>query len=99
MDSRLPGGGLAWARFTKSGAAAKEAGKVSVVYDAVRPLRAVCRPGRTAARPRDLCGSPDDNTVLACMEEGLWNAVGSIIDLFTPAECANFFKAAGYETD
>jgi transposase len=29
----------------------------------------------------------------------LWNAVGSIIDLFTPAECANFFKAAGYDPD
>jgi len=29
----------------------------------------------------------------------LWNAVGSILDHFTPAECANFFKAAGYDPD
>lgn len=26
----------------------------------------------------------------------LWDAVGSVIDLFT---CANFFKAAGYDPD
>lgn len=30
---------------------------------------------------------------------GLWNTVGSLIGLFTPAECANYFKAAGYEPD
>ncbi len=29
----------------------------------------------------------------------LWDTVGSIIDLFTPAECANYFKAAGYDPD
>ena len=29
----------------------------------------------------------------------LWNAVGSTLDLFTPAECTNFFKAAGYDPD
>ena len=27
----------------------------------------------------------------------LWDTVGSLIDLFTPTECANYFKAAGYE--
>lgn len=27
----------------------------------------------------------------------LWNAVGTVFDLFTPNECANYFKAAGYE--
>jgi hypothetical protein len=27
----------------------------------------------------------------------LWNAVGPIVELFTPAECANYFKAAGYD--
>jgi transposase len=27
---------------------------------------------------------------------GLWDAIGRIVDLFTPAECANFFAAAGY---
>ncbi len=29
----------------------------------------------------------------------LWRAVGNVCDLFTKQECANFFKAAGYETD
>jgi transposase len=28
---------------------------------------------------------------------GLWNTVGSLVDFFTPSECANCFKAAGYE--
>lgn len=31
--------------------------------------------------------------------DGLWRAIGRIVDLFTPKECANFFKAAGYEPD
>jgi transposase len=30
---------------------------------------------------------------------GLWNAIGQIIDTFTPAECANYFAAAGYDPD
>ncbi len=29
----------------------------------------------------------------------LWDTVGSAIDLFTPGECENYFKAAGYEPD
>jgi transposase len=29
----------------------------------------------------------------------LWNAANSIVELFTPAECANYFRAAGYEPD
>ncbi len=29
----------------------------------------------------------------------LWDAVGSVLELFTPAECANYFKAAGYDPD
>jgi transposase len=28
---------------------------------------------------------------------GLWDAIGRIIDLFPPAECANYFSAAGYD--
>ena len=31
--------------------------------------------------------------------DGLWDAIGPIIDLFTPSECANYFAAAGYEPD
>jgi transposase len=31
--------------------------------------------------------------------DGLWNAIGCIIDLFTPAECANYFAAAGYDPE
>jgi transposase len=29
----------------------------------------------------------------------LWDAVGLLLDTFTPAECANYFKAAGYDPD
>lgn len=29
----------------------------------------------------------------------LWDAVGVLLDAFTPAECANYFRAAGYEPD
>jgi transposase len=31
--------------------------------------------------------------------EGLWRAIGCLLDLFTPAECANYFAAAGYDPD
>lgn len=31
--------------------------------------------------------------------DALWNAVGLISETFTPAECANYFAAAGYDTD
>ena len=29
----------------------------------------------------------------------LWDQIGMILNLFTPDECANYFKAAGYEPD
>jgi transposase len=28
---------------------------------------------------------------------GLWTAIGRLLDAFTPAECANYFAAAGYD--
>jgi len=31
--------------------------------------------------------------------DGLWNAIGNLIDVFTPTECANYFAAAGYDAD
>ena len=31
--------------------------------------------------------------------DALWTAVGSLMPAFTPDECANCFKAAGYEPD
>ena len=31
--------------------------------------------------------------------EGLWAAIGRLIDLFTPQECINYFTAAGYDPD
>lgn len=31
--------------------------------------------------------------------EGLWDAIGRLVDLITPAESANFFNAAGYEPE
>jgi transposase len=29
--------------------------------------------------------------------EGLWTAIGRLIDVFTPTECTNYFAAAGYD--
>jgi len=31
--------------------------------------------------------------------DGLWNAIGNLVDVFTPTECANYFAAAGYDAD
>ncbi len=30
---------------------------------------------------------------------GLWNAIGRIVDLYSPQECSNYFAAAGYDAD
>jgi len=30
---------------------------------------------------------------------GLWNAIGRIVDLYSPAECANYFAHCGYDAD
>jgi len=29
--------------------------------------------------------------------EGLWTAIGRLVDVFTPTACANYFAAAGYD--
>jgi hypothetical protein len=29
--------------------------------------------------------------------ETLWDAIGALLDAFTPKECANYFAAAGYD--
>ena len=31
--------------------------------------------------------------------EGLWTTIGRLCDAFAPAECANYFRAAGYDPD
>jgi transposase len=31
--------------------------------------------------------------------DGLWSAIGRLVDIFTPQECANYFAAAGYDED
>jgi transposase len=31
--------------------------------------------------------------------EGLWKAIGELVDTFSPQECARYFAAAGYEPD
>jgi len=30
---------------------------------------------------------------------GLWNAIGRILDLYSPQECTNYFAACGYDAD
>jgi hypothetical protein len=29
--------------------------------------------------------------------DALWDAIGDICNLYSPAECSNYFKAAGYD--
>ena len=31
--------------------------------------------------------------------DALWATIARLLDAFTPAECVNYFKAAGYEPD
>jgi transposase len=31
--------------------------------------------------------------------DDLWQAVANLLDRFTPQECRNYFKAAGYGSD
>lgn len=31
--------------------------------------------------------------------DGLWAAIGHLVDTFTPTECANYFAASGYDPD
>jgi hypothetical protein len=31
--------------------------------------------------------------------EGLWSAIGRIVDIFSPAECASYFGACSYDQD
>jgi transposase len=31
--------------------------------------------------------------------DDLWDAIADLVDLFTPQECANYFKAAGYDPE
>jgi transposase len=31
--------------------------------------------------------------------DGLWAAIGRLVDVFTPQECTNYFAAAGYDAD
>jgi transposase len=37
--------------------------------------------------------------VAARTRDALWNAVATAIGAFTPAECANYFTATGYEPE
>jgi transposase len=30
---------------------------------------------------------------------GLWDVIGSLVDIFQPRECANYFAACGYDAD
>ena len=31
--------------------------------------------------------------------DALWTTIGRLLDAFTPTECANYFRAAGYEPE
>ncbi len=89
--------------------AARDAGsKVALVGDR-RQLASVAR----ASALRAVADSPDFDpfenafaklkAILRARPErsigALWDAVGAIVELFSPNECANYLKAAGYDPD
>lgn len=48
----------------------------------------------TFSKPKALLCKVTERT-----RDNLWSRIADIIPLFAPAECANFFKAAGYDPD
>jgi hypothetical protein len=30
---------------------------------------------------------------------GLWDLIGRLVDIFHPAECANYFRSCGYDPE
>jgi transposase len=57
-----------------------------------KPLKTSRRPvGNTFAKLKALLRQAAERTV-----DGLWSAIGRIIDRFTSTECRNYFTAAGY---
>jgi transposase len=46
------------------------------------------------AKPKALLRKAGERSV-----EGLWRLIGTLIDAFSPQECANYFTAAGYDPD
>jgi transposase len=64
-------------------------------------------------RVKNSCYSPDFNPIEMAFAklkallrkaavrtvDGLWNAIGKLVDCFTIQECANYFSACGYDAD
>jgi len=70
--------------------AAIEAGGASLLY--LPPYSPDLNPIESAfAKLKALLRKAAERTV-----EGLWTAIGHLLDAFTPQECANYFAAAGY---
>ena len=70
-----------------------EAGGASILY--LPPYSPDFNPIENAfAKLKALLRKAAERTV-----EGLWRWIAQLIDLFTPQECANYFRAAGYEPD
>ena len=47
----------------------------------------------------DVSPSRDCGAYRCWDRDGHWDTIGSLIDLFEPQECANYFAAAGYDPD
>ena len=70
-----------------------EAAGASLLY--LPPYSPDCNPIENAfAKLKALLRKAAERTV-----SGLWGAIGRLIDLFPPEECANYFAAAGYDAD
>jgi len=57
-------------------------------------LEPPANPGRFISKLKALLRKAATRTV-----EALWRAIADALDVFNPSECANFFKACGYDCD
>ncbi len=80
-----------WASLQAASAPIAEAVGASLLY--LPPYSPDFNPIENAfAKLKALLRKTAERTV-----EGLWTAIGRLVDVFTPTECANYFAAAGYD--
>jgi transposase len=51
-------------------------------------------PSKRRSPGKAMLRKPAERTV-----SGLWNLIGTLVDIFKPAECANYFSSCGYDPD
>ena len=68
----------------------RERGGVRGAREPLGLLQLTCNIGNTNRLLRTLRKAAERSV------DGLWNAIGNLLDLFPPAECANYLANSGY---